>query len=109
MAVNSIAHPLPASEPAILIDRQCPDASDAAPGEIAGTAMVNRVTQTPVPVGSHGEDATNESESVIGSRRTEEGAVATIMLNDENSSEKSRSKKCNGQGQTIAHLQAVVN
>jgi hypothetical protein len=48
------------------------DVADAAPAQVGGTTMVNRMAQAPVFVRGHGQDAAKGAEPIVGPRRLEE-------------------------------------
>ena len=83
MAIQAIAQPPPERARAVFLDGQRVDVADAAAVEIAGAGVMHGVGAAPHVIGRQRQHAGDAAEPVVGQPVAEEGAVAAIVLDQE--------------------------
>ena len=105
MPVQPIAQPGPQGTCAIFLDRECVDVTDAATVEISSGGMVRGVGTPPQVVRREGQHAEHATEPGVGQPMPEEGAVAAIVLDEEQSHHEGRGGHGKRQRQPIADVE----
>ena len=106
VAVDPIEQPLGARQCEILVDRECVDVAEIAPFEVAGGCVMNCVGLAPVGVGNQRDHAENGAGNAVGAARTEEGAVAAVVLQHEESHDHHRGWRGQQEGQPVPDRKA---
>ncbi len=92
VAIEAVAELLPARQSAVFGDGQRGDVTDAAFFEVAGGRMMFGMRTAPIVVGREGQDTEQAAGPVINRAAGEEGAVAAVMLDDEEAQQEGRGR-----------------
>src|SRR4051812_28332210 len=79
VARQTIGEALPTRRLDVLLHRQGPDVTSAAPIQVAGGGMVNRMFARPMAIRCEGQDPGDEPDHIIRLARREKGAMPAIV------------------------------
>ena len=71
--------------------------------------MMQRMDAPPIVIRDKGKDAASHPRPIVGLLRLEEGAVAAIVLENEDTHQKQSGRNRQQQGQPVAYLQAKIH
>ncbi len=101
MAIEAVSQaPQPCGR-AIFVDSHDPDVAGAAPIEIAGPDVVTDVRPAPVSEGGHSDNAAEVAYVAVPAGGIDEGAVHTIVKDNEDAYVKDRGGQSQGQGDEV--------
>ena len=108
VAVDAVAEALPGGGRQVLLGGHGVDVADAALVEVAAGGVVPGVGVLPVAVGGQGEHAAHEAQRVVGAGVLEEGAVAGVVLQDEDAHQEEGGGEVEEQGEPPVQLERAV-